>query len=187
MGRQNFEKKETCTQQEDSYEQWLCHLGDVLLDLSRKPLALLNAAHERLARQSVRRCTHCRRSLKENGIWTQQGKTYEQWLCQVGDVLLDQCKDPLLLALQKVARRRPAMMELVMPQLFASLALEGARDGCDLSEILAEQVQLSACMMCCSAPYIHALADQCARLAHNSGRTEPYLQDMCIIILETLC
>lgn len=79
------------------------------------------------------------------------------------------------------------MMELVMPQLFASLALEGARDGCDLSEILAEQVQLSACMMCCSAPYIHALADQRARLAHNSGRTEPYLQDMCIIILETLC
>ena len=129
---------------------------------------------------------HCRKGFEENETCTQQGKTYEQWLCQIGDVLLDQCRDPLLLALQKVARRRPAMMELVMPQLFASLALEGVRDGCDLSEILAGQVQLSACIMCRSAPYIHALADQGERVAHTSGRTEPHLQHMYIDILTTL-
>ena len=56
-------------------------------------------------------------------------------------MLLDHCSDPLLRALQKVARKRPAMMELVMPQLFASLATEGSSDGCDLSEVLAAQVQ----------------------------------------------
>lgn len=158
--RQSIENKESCTQQGKSYEQWLCHLGDVLLYQCKDPLALHSAAYDRLARQSMKSCMHCRGAFEESETWTQQGKTYEQWLCQVGDVLLDQCKDPLLLALQKVARRRPAMMELVMPQLFASLALEGARDGCELSEILAGQVQLNAFIMCCSAPYIHTLADQ---------------------------
>ena len=54
-------------------------------------------------------------------------------------MLLDHCTDPLLRALQKVARKRPAMMELVMPQLFASLAVEGSTSGC-LSQSLAAQV-----------------------------------------------
>ena len=82
----------------------------------------------------------CRRGAEEEETWTQQGRSYEQWLCHLGDVLLEHCKDPLLRALQKVARRRPAMMELVMPRLFASLAVEGSSDGCDLSESLAAQV-----------------------------------------------
>ena len=81
----------------------------------------------------------CRSGLDEEETWSQQGKTYEQWLCHLGDVLLDHCKDPLLRALQKVARKRPAMMELVMPQLFASLAVEGSTSGC-LAQNLAPQV-----------------------------------------------
>lgn len=86
----------------------------------------------------------CRRSIEEDEPWAQQGRPYEQWLCQVGDVLLDHCKDALLVALQKVARKRPAMMELVMPQLFASLALEGTHDDADLAQVLGAQVCLVA-------------------------------------------
>ena len=82
----------------------------------------------------------CRRSIEEEEPWLQRDKSYEQWLCRLGDALLDHCRDPLLTALQKVARKRPAMMELVMPQLFASLALEGSADGSDLAVVLAAQV-----------------------------------------------
>ncbi len=82
----------------------------------------------------------CRRGLQAEETWSQEGRPYERWLCQLGDALLGQCRDLQLLALQKVARRCTAMMELVMPQLFASLALEGTRDDSDLSALLATQV-----------------------------------------------
>lgn len=82
----------------------------------------------------------CRRRIEAEETWSQEGRPYEHWLCQLGDALLGQCRDPQLLALQKVARRRTAMMELVMLQLFASLALEGTHDDCDLSAVLATQV-----------------------------------------------
>ncbi len=85
----------------------------------------------------------CRLEIEEEDTWTQQGKSYEQWLCHLGDVLLDNCREPLLRALRKVARKRPAMMEVVMPQLFASLAIDGSSEGLDLARPLALQVRLS--------------------------------------------
>ena len=104
------------------------------------------------------RDSFCRRGEEEEEAWTQQGRSYERWLCRLGDALLERCRDPQLRALQKVARRRPAMMELAMPRIFASLALEGSSDGCDLSESLAAQV--------CSA---HASWDICTVASDTAG------------------
>lgn len=88
---------------------------------------------------------------------------------------MDHCRDPLLTALQKVARRRPAMMELLMPQLFASLALDGSADGSDLPETLAAQVcTLSDSTSSCKVWAVRGASNKVTRWQRLCSQTMPH-------------
>jgi hypothetical protein len=63
-----------------------------------------------------------RADLEDGQLWQLEGQTYDEWVCGLADALLGFVSSPLLHILQRCARRKPAMAELLLPHIFADLA-----------------------------------------------------------------
>ncbi len=75
----------------------------------------------------VRYCSLANRTDLEDGkLWQLEGQTYDQWVCGLADALLSHASNPLLRILQRCARKKPAMAELLLPHIFSDLAAHDA-------------------------------------------------------------
>ncbi|BDA48015.1 Serine-protein kinase ATM [Coccomyxa sp. Obi] len=78
--------------------------------------------------------------LGDSRLWQLEGQTYEQWVCGLADALLGHSSNPLLRILQRCARKKSAMAELLLPHIFADLAAHDA--DASLMATISEQVSM---------------------------------------------
>ncbi len=86
-------------------------------------------------------CAHhrCRARLEDSRLWALEGQGYEAWVCGLADALLAHAAAPTLRMLQRPARRRAALAELLLPHAAADLA--GRDADTTLVALLSEQAR----------------------------------------------